>query len=317
MTTRSPLTACLLAQMLVVLCVLPTLADRKVTRSRAPQTWDPETERLFEANPLDLLKGQRPAAGGRSQSGGPDQPGSATPAKSGSSGALAWSDLISAAVISDEIKAHRLTVAESVRSPAVFRSGGNRKLRQQFSVIAVMFGISAQYEADVRWKQIAAAARDSFARAARNAKAADQNTFRESKARSDDLDELVRGGSVEFDQPEEKVLWSDVAQRRPLMARLKQAHEERLRPWTANQGEFERHLDEIRHEAEVLAALSEVIKHEEYEFYDDDVYVDYCSQMQDHAGTVSQAAKDKNLAEAQRAVGEISKVCSECHEGYR
>jgi hypothetical protein len=317
MTTRRPLTACLLAQMLVLLCVLPTLADRKLTRSRAPKSWDPETERLFEANPLDLLKGPRPNAGGRPPSGGLDAAGSGTPAKGGSPAAHAWSDLISAAAISDEIKAHRLAVTESVRTPAAFRSGGNRKLRREFSVIAVMFGISAQYETDVRWKKIAAAARDSFARAARNAKAADQNTFRECKARSDDLDELVRGGSVDFDQPEEKVLWSDVAARRPLMARLKQAHEERLRPWTANQGEFERHLVEIRHEAEVLAALSEVIKHEEYEFYDDDVYVDYCSQMQDHAATISQAAKDKNLAEAQRAVGEISKVCSECHEGYR
>ncbi|NIL97388.1 MAG: cytochrome c [Planctomycetales bacterium] len=321
MLTPRPLTASLLLPALLVpvllaLSPLPLSADRQVKRSRPPARWDSHTERLFQTDPLEMLEGPRPA-GGPTPSGNTDGPGSPPAPNHRPPGTFAWSDVVSAAAITNEIKDLKLDVAENVRSPAVFKAGGNRKLRRHYSVIAVMFGMAAEFDQDVRWKELAPAARDSFARAARNAKAADTNTFRECKDRSEDLDELIRGGSVEFDPPQEKVLWSDVSERRPLMDRLKVAHETRLKPWTASQGEFEKNLPQIRHEAEILAALAEVIKHAEYEFYDDDVYVEYCTDMQQQAAAISQAAKDKNLDEAQRAVGEISKVCSECHEGYR
>ncbi|NIP85999.1 MAG: cytochrome c [Planctomycetales bacterium] len=312
-----PLAHCLLALTLVALTTLPAAANPRVRRSEPPQTWDPETERLFSSDPLEMLKGTRPAAGARPPAGPSARSGRDLPDQGSSSSPFAWADRISGEVIADEIKAQRLTVADSVKSPAVFKGGGNRKLRDQFSVIAAMFGITAQYNADIRWKEIAPAARDSFAKAARNAKSGDDPSFRESKLRSEDLDELVRGGAVEFAEPEEKVLWSEVAERRPLMKRLKEAHESRLRPWTANQGEFDRNLSNIRHEAEILAALAEVIKQPEYEFYDDDDYIEYCDQLQREATRLVRAAREKNLAETQQAVGQISQACDACHEEFR
>jgi len=315
MTIRRPSRAVFTVVPLLMLCVMPVLADQTVTRSRAPKSWDSETERLFESNPLEMLKGERPQVG----RGDVTDPGSggSTDGETVPRGAFAWSRLIAGSTVTDEIKAQRLEVGKYVRSPTVFRAGGNRKLRDRYSVIAVMFGIAAEHDNDVRWKDIAAAARDSFAKAAANAKAADQNTYRESKARSEDLDELVRGGSVEFEEGKKEFLWNEISERRPIMKRLELAYDKRLRPWTANDGEFKRHLADIRHEAEILAALSEVIRREEYEFYDDEQYLDFCGLLQRNATAVAQATKDKNLADAQKAVGELSKSCSKCHENFK
>jgi len=286
------------------------------TRSMPPKSWDAETERIFADGPFDLLKGERPSIGssGKSPSGNNGKPGSTT----GGNGPFAWSDVISAESIADEIKSYRLDVSKNVRTPSAFKGGGNRSIIRQYSVIAVMFAIAAEYDGDVRWKKIAPGARDAFARAARNAKAADGNTYNESKTRGEDLDELVRGGSVDFPESTvEDLLWNRISERRPLMIRLKKAYEERIRPWTADQGEMERHRNEIKHEAEMIAALAEVIQREEYEHYDDEDYIELCKDMQRHALAAAAAVEQNNLVAAQRSLGEMSKTCSACHEGYR
>ena len=288
--------------------------SQRPTRSLPPKSWDSETERIFSQRPAALLKGVRPRIG--SPGTLPDD-GGPTATDPEPSGGFAWSALISAATVTDEIKAYRLSIAENVVNPGVFKGGGNRKLIKQFGVVATMFGIMAEHDASARWKDIAPGARDAFARAGRNAKAADTNTYKESKLRSDDLDELVRGGSVEFDEAGEPPEWSDVTTRRALMDRLKIAYNERLKPWTASQAEFERHRTAVKHEAEIIAALAEVIQREQFEFYDDDDYLAYCRNMQRHAQATAVAAAENNVAEAQRLLGEISKNCSSCHEGYK
>jgi hypothetical protein len=219
--------------------------------------------------------------------------------------------------VTDEIKSYLPELAQHVRTPGAFKSGGNRKVRKHYAVIAVMFGITAEYDGSIRWQKVAAGARDAFARAAANAKAADTNTYKESKLRFQDLEDMVRGGTIEFEAPEGEVLWSDIAERRALMQRLEDAHDNRLRPLTANQAEFDKNLTQVIHEAEVIAALAQVIQREEYEYYDDDDYLAFCQQLVQQARGVVEAAKGKNLAEVQKYVGEITKSCSACHEGYK
>ena len=131
------------------------------------------------------------------------------------------------------------------------------------------------------------------------------------------MDLLIGGEKVEFGDAAAEFLWSEISERRALMSRLEEAQEKRLRPWTASQGEFERRAADIKREAEIVAVIAEIIQREEYEYWDDDDYLAYCEHMKQHAQEVARFAEEKNLSEAQRAVGEISKTCSECHEGYR
>ena len=320
MTVRRPFRA---ATLLAVVSLLATLAvaQKKTPRPprvSPPKTFDDETNRLFGKDPITLLRGERPKLSGNKPTNDTTSVDSGGPKVAGpSSGGDGWSRLISSSGVANEIKSYRLVAAESTKSPGVFKGGGNRKLREHYGIVAAMFGIAAEYPGDVRWKEVASGARDAFARAARNAKAADSNTFKESRARSDDLDLLVNGEKVEFEPGEVEFLWSEICERRAIMKRFKMAQDERMKQWTANQTEFDRNRENVVFEAEIIASLSEIIQKGEFEYYDDDDYLAFCKQMQRNALDIRQAAQDNNLAEAQRATGELSKTCSACHEGYK
>lgn len=316
---RIPVCRWLLA--LVFLGVSVALAQRipLPKRSRPPAKFDQETSDLFAGDARERLRGERPTpeslTAATSSDPAPGEDSQTTPAAA----TFAWSGIISAETLTDEIKAHSSDISHAVRNVRAFRSGGNLETRLRFSVIAAMFGILAEYDGDPRWKEQAPAARDAFASAGRNSKAADDNTFKEARQRSEDLEALIRGGSVELPAPEEKqaIEWDRVAQRPPLMQRLEKALDGRLRPWSADQREFERNRPASVHEAEIIAALAEIIQREYYEYVDDDDYLELCRQLNRHALAARTAAREGDLSTLQMAVGEMAKTCSGCHEDYR
>jgi len=284
------------------------------TRAEPPGSWDPATEKLFQGDPFEAVRGSRPeknrAAPSASESAVPQQ---------GINGLVPWSKLISEETVTDEIKNLKPEVAQNVRRPGTFKAGGNRKVEKQFAVIAAMFGIIAEYGEPIRWQAVSSDARDAFARAAANAKVGSQNAYQESRARFEDLEELIRGGTVEFEttKSEERGVWSRLVERRLLMQRIERSDKERIKPWIANDAEFKQNRESLLHEAEIIAALAEIFQQEEYEFYDDDDFVAYCKQLQKQAQELVSAIKSQNLPEVQKLYGEISKTCSACHEGYK
>jgi cytochrome c556 len=111
--------------------------------------------------------------------------------------------------------------------------------------------------------------------------------------------------------------WPKVADRPPLMKRLERAQQQAVAPLVASKAEFERHAGRLAHEAQIIAALAEVISREGYEFADDDTYLEYARAMQTQALQVRDAATSKNYEQARQAAGELGKTCNNCHEGYR
>src|SRR5439155_4809682 len=95
-----------------------------------------------------------------------------------------------------EIKTLQPQLKTDVAVLQTFLGGGNKKARQTLSQLAAEFAVINDYDAEVRWKNQAAAARDLFAKAGFNCKAATDATFRDAKNRSEDLEALVRGDSI-------------------------------------------------------------------------------------------------------------------------
>jgi len=73
----------------------------------------------------------------------------------------------------------------------------------------------------------------------------------------------------------------------------------------------------VRHEAEVVAAIGEVIGQPDFEYHDDDSYLEFSRGMRDAAVRVREACQKKDYDAARSAAGGISKACSGCHESYR
>jgi hypothetical protein len=219
--------------------------------------------------------------------------------------------------VEDEIKSQQLKLGETVQTASKFKGGDYQRARMHFSMLATMFAIDAQYDGTLRWQREASGLRDLMARAGFNCKVGTDASYKEAKTRWEDLQSLVRGASTQSSSAQAETSWSKVADRAPLMKRLEQAQQQGLTPWTANAGEFSRRADNLSHEAQLIAAIAEVIMREGYEFADDETYRGFAQAMQAQALAVRDAVEHKNHEQARKAVGEISKACSNCHEGFR
>jgi hypothetical protein len=210
-----------------------------------------------------------------------------------------------------------MQVEKTVTVPAPFKGGGNRDAQKQFSMLAVLFAIAGEYDGDVRWKKDAPGLRELFARAGFNCKVGTDQSFNEAKARRDDLVDLVAGSQLQVNEADAAAIWDKVAFRPILMRRLEDSYQRTLQPWLSSKGEFSKNIDGIRHEAELIFALSEVIQRENYEFWDDDDYLEFAKQMGSGAKAIVDGTKSNDYDGAAAGSNQIKKSCSECHESYR
>jgi hypothetical protein len=298
-----------------------TKAPKVVKRAQPPKFGKADGDFYADAF-KDGLVGDRPAnlsQPATAVAGNPNPGGSAT--GSGATGGVpgsGWSGLISATTIEDEVKATKLLVDQHVTTPSDFAGKGYKLARRDFSLLAMLFGIAGEYDADVRWKKDAPAARDVFARTAANAKVGTSQVFQEAKLRRDELTDLVGGASpYGGKEAEAKAAWKDVCNRAPLMQHLEAIWEPRLKPLLADKGQFAANADKIAHDAEVMAAIGAVLAKDGMADADDDEYKAFAAKLRDGAKAIAEGVKLKNFEAASEGSGIISKSCTECHESYR
>lgn len=305
-----------LAGLALVRAQAPT--QQRFQRARRP-AWDSRTEpsAFFLDAFADALVGERPADFGGGARSVPPDGGNPTRDPGGNGATYGWQKIVSATTIEDEVKRIKLEVDKTVTTLTKYKGGGYKRGRRHFSVLAMLLAIITEYDGDVRWKEQSALGRDLFARAGFNAKVGTDQSYNEAKARKQDLQTLVSGGNLDGKPGAEPNRWDKICDRPPLMQTLEEAHQNRIVLWTASRAEFTNHSEDIVHEAEMIAAICEVLKQEGFEFADDDDYVGYCEKMQGQALEIVDAVKLNSHEAARAAAGQISKTCSECHENYR
>jgi len=272
------------------------------------------SEGLVGTRPDNL--GDKPTVTPQPGGGSPTGPG---PSGGGPQGGLyAWSKIIPATVIEDEIKSIKLQVDKDVTTPSKFRSRGYKACQVHFTMLAMLFGIVGEYDGKVRWDDTATTARDAFQRAARNSSTGSIQAYNEAKARKLDLQDLVNGQKLPGKPSAPKVeKWDEVVKLSYLMRRLETAQQARLQPWTSSANEFNSNKNDIAHEAHLAAAIAEVILRPEMDNYDDDDYRQHGLNLKKAALEAAAAARQGNAEQARVAVGQMAKACSSCHENYR
>lgn len=295
----------------------PPAKPSKPQRAKPP-VWTDRAKSAFFDDPRQALVGDRPDYGNRPQ--GSASP--ATPSPSGSdatpsAGIFAWSKIISPETIEDEVKTIAKGVNDAVVNPQQYAGGGYKAGQDHFSMLAVLFAVVAEYDGEVRWKRHAIPAREEFSAAGFGSRVGSIQAFNQAKLAKEDLASMIAGQTLQGKEGEAKASWDKVAYRPPLMRRLKIAQEERLNGWTASAGEFKKNTDQILHEAQIVAALAEVITRDGYEFADDDTYLDFCRQLKKSAVDVVDAVKQNSPDNARSAMGAMGKTCNACHDGYR
>jgi hypothetical protein len=181
----------------------------------------------------------------------------------------------------------------------------------------VLFGTAADYDKPVRWKDSAAGLAELFARAGFNCKVGTDQSFREAQLRDQDLAELIRGGRPNAPTANPDAGWDSLADRSPLMVRMEQALNERMNPNMSDARTFERNAEDLAHEAQVLALLGELVTRDGMADAGDDTYDGYAHQLRDAAVEFNRSVELENFDAARRALGDMSKSCSDCHGDYR
>lgn len=296
----------------------PALAKDSVPPKRArPPKWSADVLDAFFTDARERLEGPRPDYGQAAAVAVNNNAGSSQPAGGKTTGD-SWSKVIDAETIETEIKRQAQAVATDVTTPSAFKGGGYKACRRSFSLLATLFAVAADYDEDVRWQDVAAGLREQFARAGHNCKVGTDQTYQEAALRKQELADLVGGSRPQVPQAEPKVTnWVEVSDRPPLMQRLNTAHQDRLTKWLANEREFAAHAADVRHEAQIVAMLADVIGREAYEYWDDETYADFALELKQASTEIAAAAENGNYQQAQQAVGRTTKACADCHDGYR
>jgi hypothetical protein len=297
--------------------------QRKTYPTAPPPKWTAKVTSAFFTDAREKLGPGQP--GSPAAATGPTSTGPAAAAGDDSvvaeatdTGRYAWSKLISSATVEDLIKAQVTPLEEQTKTPSVFKGGGNHHARVNFSILAMMFGVVQQFDADVRWKKDAVGLRYMFGRAGVNCKVGTENSFKEAKTRTEQLAELVKGGKVDVPKVEPEFQWAETVNRPPLMTRMgKEGFNVAAKTWTSDKGEFNKNQAALLKEAELLAVIAHVIQHESYEFADDEGYLNVAKELEQRAIELAEAVKAKEFERAQSAAGKVNKACSDCHEGYR
>jgi hypothetical protein len=285
-----------------------------------PPKWSQDVLDTFFRDAREALQGERPdyAALARERR---DVAGSTNPASEGgaphASEGFSWSALVRAETLEDEVKRIAKSLTGSVATPNEFKGGGYRASRRDLSLLAALFAVMGEYDGPVRWQEEAATYRELFARAGFNCKVGTDQSFREAQLRAEDLQNLIRGSRVEGPDAVREAMWPQTSDRAPLMSRMEAAYDERLAGWLSSAGEFRSNLAEVRHEAEILAILAEIISREGYEFTEDAEYAAHAGQVRDGARALADAAIAEDYDRASEAAAKIEKSCADCHEGFR
>jgi cytochrome c556 len=232
-------------------------------------------------------------------------------------GKFAWSQIVDGDALATEVKRLAARLAEPLASPSAFKSGGYNACGADFAMLAVVFAVVHEFDGQVRWQGDSAAMRDQFARASANCRAASDESFAEASRCRQDLDDLIRGGRLGAMASANLETWSSLADRKLLMQRMERGLEEAINPQLSDERAFGRVADDIRHEAAMLALLAEVIDREQFEFWDDDTFVESAQELGAAAGELSQAAAEQDYDAARAAAGRVSQSCANCHAGYR
>jgi hypothetical protein len=308
--------ALMLAGLLVPQGLSLVAAEREEKRARPPK-WSADVLDAFFEDAREKLEGERPDYRTDNTTPTNQSQQDAPTIAPHSNGASQWSKLIDAETIETEIKRLAQAVAQDVTSPSEFKGGAYQACRRHFSVLATLFAIAAEYDGEVRWQDAAPTLRNLFTRAGYNCKVGTDQTYQEAAQRKQDLADLVSGSRPRAAEAEREAEWGQVTDRPPLMQRLNIAHEERLTKWLANEREFGRNLEDVRHEAQIVASIAEVIGREGFDYWDDEQYAEYARTLRQAATDVAAAVELENFQNAREAGNRMTKACADCHDGYR
>ena len=292
---------------------------RKPQRAKPPVLSQEDFQGVFFDNVTEHLVGKPPEEGtGVSSSSGAESSTSMANSNSDSGGTESiWKERISPQSIEDLVKETKLRLDGIVTTPAKFSGGAFKDARRDFTLLATLFTVVELYPEKVRWQASAPVARARFSRVAANTKVGSTAAYNEAKLRLDDMNSMLKGGSLTDPAPKSDIAWDEVADRIPSMQLLEWSLRENLTRFVSSEDSFKQSPEEIVKFAELISLLGETLCQPGMTDGSDADYQAFAKRMVEESSKVSQAVKLNNPSMAREAAGQIDQACNACHSAYR
>lgn len=294
--------------------------QRKVRRAPRPAMDASATDNpFFDDVFTDALAGERPAIDATGNATSPSSLAGAGESAVGGDGddGAAWSNLVSAAILEDEIKRQQIRLNALITNPGQFKTR-NSEIRESFQILAMCFAVVSQYDGTVRWQDEAVAATRVMNAAARQARGTDMAAFQMAKDSATRLADLIRGGNFGDEPGAEAVSdWTDVIDRSAVMDRLEHLVSEPLKTNLAAEDSFAEAPEDVLHDAAMVAVLGRVLQLPYMTDADDEDYSAFATEMIEAAQSVTTATIANDFDRAAAGLNQINQSCIRCHAEWR
>ncbi|HEY1066916.1 MAG TPA: hypothetical protein VGE52_12425, partial [Pirellulales bacterium] len=229
-----------------------------------------------------------------------------------------WAKLITPADLVAEVAAVAALCPDDVKNAGFFKSRGAPEAANHHGQLAMLFQIIAQFNGDVKYKDVATGMRALAAKASLASIATEEGAFEAAKASTDAVAGLLKNGKADAPAADAGASWSDeVLDFSVAMKRMEVAQRDRLYKWTATEPEFAAKKAEIIHEARILAVLAQVILDSSYSLAGEGDYRDFAQKLRENCLKTVAAAESGNFDAGRAAVADINLQCDACHGAYR
>ena len=288
---------------------------RRVKRAARPVFKDESSDLFFKDVYAEGTVGERPDVGALTKSAAASAIAGGTGDGSDSSSDV-WSQIVDASAIEDEVKSLQQELNQLVTTPVMFQTKYD-EINKRYELLSMLFAIIRQYDGDIRWNEQAPVAQVLFQKAAVASRNGAAKGFQYCKARKEDLQELVRGGSiVSNEKVPDTVDWESAVNRSPIMEQLEIANDE-LKKMTSSESEFKSNTSKIFHQSNLLAAMSKVIIQDGMPDAEEEGYVEFGRQMEKASLQLKSAVKLNDFNSASTAANAVSQSCADCHDEWR
>lgn len=277
---------------------------------------------IFFDEPLTVLRESAAVGSGNGQTPTRESPApiekpaaaELLPAPPGSEGD--WAVLIPGEDLANESIAIRSSLNAKLQSVGKY-SGNYKELRIDAGTLAALAGIAGEHPEAPGWKSDARYVRDLAGEIVKSASANGDKFYKPTKAAFDKLDALLSGSKPpDLEQAAEKVAFSEVVTRVPLMYRMERAFNY-MKLNVNTEALLKKESAKVAHEGAVLAALARVIASPGYDDVDLDDYQRFAEELQNCGIGVVEAVKGGDFAAYTAALDRGHKACTQCHDNFK
>lgn len=239
-------------------------------------------------------------------------PAAASPA--GGGGAIDWSQVAAIEQVTDEITSIRNELTQKLSQLSTYNSNWE-SVGVDATALAALAGVVEVHPGEVSWKANAKVARTLAAAINSNASKTGRSAYDATKSPFDSLVDLLSGNPPGGVQAEEQAPFSDYADRGVLMKRI----ESTLAGLKSNVNTPDRLKEDpaaVKRKLAMLGTLMSVVATPGYDYIEESEYKSFIHRFVSAAVSGRDAVDANDFNTFSGALGEMQKICGECHQKY-